>query len=156
MLSLQNPVSVTKKLNSELFVSRENNVFHKRKTQLSSPFSSSSCGVVFAVERESQEFEIDPDKARESLKELDQQFQSLSQKQVRSPKIKASDLNFTREQIISEEGLPELSGSFLAYSAIALVLFTIFYNVLFINVIKPSIDGPEEAPTMAVETQIQK
>ncbi|RVW85440.1 hypothetical protein CK203_039041 [Vitis vinifera] len=34
----------------------------------------------------------------------------------------------------------ELSGSFLAYSALALLIFTIFYNVLFLTVIQPSID----------------
>lgn len=35
----------------------------------------------------------------------------------------------------------QLSGSVLAYSALALFLFTIFYNVLFLTVIQPSIDG---------------
>lgn len=34
-----------------------------------------------AVERES-EFEVDPDKAREALRKLDQQLESISQKQV--------------------------------------------------------------------------
>lgn len=48
----------------------------------------------------------------------------------------------TREGMISENGKLEISESFLALGAGALVLFTIFYNVLFITVIKPSIDGP--------------
>lgn len=36
----------------------------------------------------------------------------------------------------------EFSDSFVAYSATALVLFTIFYNLLFETVIKPAIDVP--------------
>lgn len=48
---------------------------------------SSSC-VVYGVDKESQHFEVDPDKAREALKNLDQQLQSLSEKKVRPPKIK--------------------------------------------------------------------
>lgn len=50
--------------------------------------SSSTRRLVCSVEKESQHFEVDPDKAREALKQLDQQLQSLSQKQVRAPKIK--------------------------------------------------------------------
>jgi hypothetical protein len=49
----------------------------------------------------------------------------------------------TREETISDSsGKLEISESFLALLAGGLVLFTIFYNVLFITVIKPSIDGP--------------
>ncbi|XP_052187387.1 uncharacterized protein LOC127798108 [Diospyros lotus] len=91
-----------------------------------------------AVERES-EFEVDPDKARQALAKLDQQLQSLSQKQVNPPKRKASDLDQPPVQM--REETPEFSVSFLAYSAFALLIFTIFYNLLFITVIKPSIDG---------------
>ena len=36
----------------------------------------------------------------------------------------------------------EISDSFLGYTAVALVLFTIFYNFLFYTVIAPAIDGP--------------
>ena len=52
------------------------------------------------------------------------------------------------------EKMPEISESFLVNSAVALFLFTIFYNVLFITVIKPAIDGPDRvvpAATTVVE-----
>ncbi|KAF8403808.1 hypothetical protein HHK36_011914 [Tetracentron sinense] len=39
--------------------------------------------------------------------------------------------------------MPDFSGSYFAYSAFALVILSIFYNILFITVIKPSVDGPE-------------
>lgn len=38
--------------------------------------------------------------------------------------------------------LPD-TGSFLPYAAFGLLIFSIFYNILFINVIKPSVDGPQ-------------
>nr|CAN70700.1 hypothetical protein VITISV_008768 [Vitis vinifera] len=94
--------------------------------------SASSVSTVHAVDKDSQQFEVDPDKAREALQKLDQQLQSLSQKQ-------ASNQNLAGDQMREEP--VELSGSFLAYSALALVVFTIFYNVLFLTVIQPSIDG---------------
>ena len=43
------------------------------------------------------------------------------------------------------EEMPEISMSFLSYSAFALVLLTIFNNIIFNVYIKPSIDGYEEA-----------
>lgn len=36
----------------------------------------------------------------------------------------------------------DISGSFWAYAAAFLLLFTIFYNIFFLTVIKPSIDIP--------------
>lgn len=58
----------------------------------------------------------------------------------------ASDVKLARDRMAAEEDVPELSGSFLAYSAGALLVFTILYNLLFYTVIKPSIDGPGYAP----------
>lgn len=101
--------------------------------------SASSVSTVHAVDKDSQQFEVDPDKAREALQKLDQQLQSLSQKQVTPPRKTASNQNLAGDQMREEP--VELSGSFLAYSALALVVFTIFYNVLFLTVIQPSIDG---------------
>ncbi|KAF3452528.1 hypothetical protein FNV43_RR02961 [Rhamnella rubrinervis] len=115
--------------------------------------SLSSC-IVYAVDKDSQQFDVDPDKAREALKNLDQQLQSLAEKKVRPPKIKATDLNLNREE--RGEEVTEFSTSFLAYTAGALFLFTIFYNVLFITVIKPSIDGPDEPPAEALVRDFQK
>ncbi|KAJ9698009.1 hypothetical protein PVL29_007221 [Vitis rotundifolia] len=101
--------------------------------------SASSVSTVHAVDKDSQQFEVDPDKAREALQKLDQQLQSLSQKQVTPPRKTASNQNLAGDQMREEP--VELSGSFLAYSALALLIFTIFYNVLFLTVIQPSIDG---------------
>ncbi|KAI9109102.1 hypothetical protein K1719_019725 [Acacia pycnantha] len=115
--------------------------------------SSSSCCRVQAMAKEkedseSQEYEIDRDKAREALQKLDQQLQSLSTKQVSSPKLKASDVKFEEaERVESSVNMRmrakefEISDSFLGYTAVVLVLFTIFYNFLFYTVIAPSIDG---------------
>ncbi|XP_022148727.1 uncharacterized protein LOC111017318 [Momordica charantia] len=106
------------------------------------PFPSSaarSC-IVCARERDSQQFEMDPDKARQALQELDQQLQSFSKKQVTPPKMKAQDMKLPRNQIRGE--MSEISGSLLANSAVFLFIFSILYNVLFYTVIKPSIDGP--------------
>lgn len=63
----------------------------------------------------------------------------------------ATELDLTREQLEFDRateqaaaGLPE--GSFQVLAVTALLFFTIFYNVLFVTVIKPSIDGPDSAP----------
>ncbi|TXG73293.1 hypothetical protein EZV62_001872 [Acer yangbiense] len=119
--------------------------------------------VGHAAEKESEQFEIDPDEARQALQKLDQQLKSLSQKQPTSPKIKAHEdvinrsfLADTRDQR-KEEMLDMLSGSFLSNTAIALVIFTIFYNVIFYAFIKPSIDGPDDIsePAPATTTPIE-
>lgn len=46
---------------------------------------------------------------------------------------------------------PEITGSFLGYTAFVLFVFSIFYNILFITVIRPSIDGPDEDIIMATD-----
>ncbi|XP_054819060.1 uncharacterized protein LOC129318362 [Prosopis cineraria] len=117
----------------------------------SSSLSSSSCCRVQAMmkekeDSESQGYEIDRDKAREALQKLDQQLQSLSTKQVSSPKLRASEVKFEESERVKSslnmrEKEFEISDSFLGYTAVALVLFTIFYNFLFDTVIAPSIDG---------------
>ncbi|XP_004291781.1 PREDICTED: uncharacterized protein LOC101293949 [Fragaria vesca subsp. vesca] len=113
--------------------------------------------VVRAVKEEegSQQFEVDPEKAREALRNLDQQFQSRTQKQVRSrPKKEAApSVNFTRNQ--TKEAAEKFSGEFFTYTAVALLAFTIFYNVFFYTVVKPSVDGfSEDVPTTSVEREI--
>ncbi|KAL3529897.1 hypothetical protein ACH5RR_009219 [Cinchona calisaya] len=100
--------------------------------------------TIGAVERDS-EFEVDPVKAREGLRKLDEQLQSIAEKQVKPPKVRASDLNRVRGQM--REATTEISGSFLASVAASLLIFTIFYNILFLTVIKPAIDGPEPVLT---------
>ncbi|KAE9598581.1 hypothetical protein Lal_00021046 [Lupinus albus] len=118
-------------------------IFKDRKIikPFSSSYSSSWC-IVNAVKEDSQQYEVDPDKAREALQELDKQLQSFSNKQVSSPKLRVSDVKLTEEQAnVDNDKKLEISDSFLAYVAAGLVLFTMFYNVLFYTVIKPSIDG---------------
>jgi len=45
---------------------------------------------------QSQQYEVDPDKAREALKKLDEQIQSLSnKKQVSTPKLRGTLFIFT-------------------------------------------------------------
>ncbi|KAF8403807.1 hypothetical protein HHK36_011913 [Tetracentron sinense] len=103
-----------------------------------------------AVEKESQ-FELDPEKAREALQKLDQQLQTLSEKPITPPKKRVSSSNMGTLSHTSDPGhsrdmrgeMPDFSGSYFAYSAFALVILSIFYNILFITVIKPSVDGPE-------------
>lgn len=139
MLSLQSlfnqnqrpPLIATKKCSDDVLRRRSFHPFH---------YSASRCCIVCARETDSQQFEVDPDKARQALQELDQQLQSFSKKQVTSPKKKVQDMKLPRSQMRGE--MTEISGALLANSAVVLFIFSIFYNVLFYAVIKPSIDGP--------------
>ncbi|XP_009767517.1 uncharacterized protein [Nicotiana sylvestris] len=99
--------------------------------------------LVEAVEKDS-EFEVDQDKAREALRKLDEKLQSISQKKIDPPKIRATDLSRDSFQMTEEN--KDLSGSFLNSLAFGLLLFTIFYNILFVTVIKPAVDGPDSIP----------
>ncbi|XP_058782141.1 uncharacterized protein LOC131656437 [Vicia villosa] len=126
---------------SKPLLNNHKSIFKERKL-IKNPSSFSSCCIVHALKEDSTQYEIDPEKAKEALKELDQKIQSISNKQVSSPKLKVSDFKPTREEMISENGKLEISESSLAFGAGGLVLLTILYNVLFITVIKPSIDGP--------------
>ncbi|XP_057515170.1 uncharacterized protein LOC130796790 isoform X2 [Amaranthus tricolor] len=63
---------------------------------------------ISAVERDQSKFEVDQDKARKALSELDQQIESLSTKQPNSPKIKASSIGNLAEQAKNEP--PEITG----------------------------------------------
>jgi hypothetical protein len=58
--------------------------------------------------------------------------------------ISASDVKLTRDEMTEE--VPEVSGSVLVYTAAALFLFTIFYNIFFLTVLQPSVDGPLPKP----------
>ncbi|KAK9224654.1 hypothetical protein WN943_009690 [Citrus x changshan-huyou] len=111
--------------------------------------------VARAVENnnsQNSKFEIDPEEAKRALQRLDQQLKSLSNKQISSPKIKAADVKITRGPGPAEQETLEISGSFLTNTTVALLIFTILYNVLFYTVIKPSIDGPDDIPASAPDT----
>ncbi|XP_019157843.1 PREDICTED: uncharacterized protein LOC109154533 [Ipomoea nil] len=112
-----------------------------------------------AAEKDS-DYEVDPDKAREALRKLDEQLQSLSQKKPDPPpNIRAaSDINGgpSRMTQVPVPEAKEITSSDLVNLAILLFLFTILYNVFFLAVIKPAVDGPEDiAPeiTSVLETQ---
>lgn len=53
--------------------------------------------------------------------------------------------------------LPEISNSYLAYSAAFLLFITVIYNVFFLLYIKPAVDGRDmqEAATVNKELIIQ-
>ncbi|CAN0901761.1 hypothetical protein LINGRAHAP2_LOCUS21602 [Linum grandiflorum] len=104
-------------------------------------------------QQEQQPYEIDPEQAKQALQRLDQQLQQLSTKQINTPKLTASDVEITREQMRQE--LKEIPGSTLAYGVAALFAFTIFYNILFLTVIKPSIDGPDPIPGATIRVQME-
>ncbi|KAG7035867.1 hypothetical protein SDJN02_02666 [Cucurbita argyrosperma subsp. argyrosperma] len=115
------------------------------------PFPASRRCIVCSKETDSQQFEVDPDKARQALQELDQQLQSFSKKRATPPKKKVVEgTKLPRDQMRGE--MAELSESFLANSAVVLFIFSIFYNVLFYAVIKPSIDTPLPS-SISSETQ---
>ncbi|CAA7043724.1 unnamed protein product [Microthlaspi erraticum] len=109
--------------------------------------------ILGATERDnSSSFEIDRDKAREALKQLDQQIESQADIKPRLlVKAPSSDVlrDSSNDPIMFEEP-PEISGSFLATSAFLLLAFTLFYNILFITAIRPSIDAPESVPAETI------
>ncbi|KAJ6755187.1 hypothetical protein OIU79_027745 [Salix purpurea] len=76
--------------------------------------------IVHAVEKDSQKYEIDSGKAKEALQKLDQQLQAFSDKQISSPKIRASDVKLTRDEVTEE-----VPRSFRVFP-----------------VLQPSVDGP--------------
>ncbi|KAJ8638016.1 hypothetical protein MRB53_012283 [Persea americana] len=110
-----------------------------------------------AVDKESQ-FEIDREKAREALQKLDEQLETLSQKQITPKKRLPSSLpplvpKFERDMMSNlrtREEMPEISGSYFAYSAVALLLLTFFNNIVFSVFIKPAVDGKDPAPATII------
>ncbi|KAI3904961.1 hypothetical protein MKW92_033048 [Papaver armeniacum] len=116
-----------------------------------------------AVENDS-EFELDrKKKAREALKQLDNQLQSLTTttpppniRRVSSSPPKNLDSKADIDRDMMREAPPEYSDSFFAYSAFTLLMkncfISVFYNILFLTVIKPSIDGPAPAAYTYINT----
>ncbi|ESQ33129.1 hypothetical protein EUTSA_v10005015mg [Eutrema salsugineum] len=100
----------------------------------------------------SQRFEIDTDKAREALKQLDQQIESQADEKPRIfiktslDVVRSSTGDSSSVDPYTFEEPSELSGSFLTTLAFVLLALTLFYNILFITVIKPSMDGPQSVP----------
>ncbi|XP_031488214.1 uncharacterized protein LOC116256126 isoform X3 [Nymphaea colorata] len=105
-------------------------------------------------EQSDTQFEIDRVKAKEALKDLDQQLLNLSQRQ--SPKTRflssiQADIK-KREPIaagLETEDVPDVSGSYLAYIATFLVVITVLNNIAFNIFIKPSVDNKGPPPASA-------
>ncbi|CAL1391094.1 unnamed protein product [Linum trigynum] len=104
-------------------------------------------------EEEEEQYEIDTDQAKQALQQLDQQLQQLSTKQVSPPKVKASEVKITREQV--KEEFREIPVSVVPYVVVVLFAFSIFYNILFLTVIKPAIDGPELTPGATIRVEME-
>ncbi|KAI3860413.1 hypothetical protein MKW98_011607 [Papaver atlanticum] len=108
-----------------------------------------------AVENDS-EFELDrKKKAREALKQLDNQLQSLTTtapppniRRVSSSPPSNLDSKADIDRDMMREPPPEYSDSFFA-----LLFISVFYNILFLTVIKPSIDGPAPASYTYIDTK---
>lgn len=73
---------------SKPLLNNHKTIFKERKL-IKNPSLSSRC-IVHALKEDSKQYEIDPEKAKEALKELDQKIQSISNKQVSSPKLKGT------------------------------------------------------------------
>ncbi|XP_039004876.1 uncharacterized protein LOC120132122 [Hibiscus syriacus] len=78
----------------------------KKKTGL----PSSSSWIARAVEKDAEQLEIYPEEAKEALRNLEQQLQTLSDKQVSTPKIRAADVKLTvmrwKKKAQKFQGLP--------------------------------------------------
>lgn len=80
---------------SSPFASVSKLLLNNHKAIFKNPCSFSLCCKVHALKEDSKQYEIDPEKAKEALKELDQKIQSISNKQVSSPpKLKGTTLLF--------------------------------------------------------------
>jgi hypothetical protein len=80
------PPSIFASLSKQLLHNYQHGIF-KENRLIKNPSSFSSCCIVHALKDDSKPYEVDPEKAKEALKELDQKIQSVSTKQVSSPKL---------------------------------------------------------------------
>jgi hypothetical protein len=76
-------------LSKSLLHNNDKGIFKERRLiKYSSSFN--LCCIVHALKEDSKQYEIDPEKAKEALKELDQKIQSISSREVSSPKLKGT------------------------------------------------------------------
>ncbi|KAJ1291506.1 hypothetical protein BS78_02G320100 [Paspalum vaginatum] len=86
-----------------------------------------------------------PEEARKRLAELDALLEGLVEPKMRPP-VPPPPLDPYLDRAVmtgqgSSDELPELSPTYVAFSTLALVILTIFTNVMFNLYIKPSVDG---------------
>ena len=94
MLFSMKPLSIYKQppllfasLSKPLLHNNDKGLFKERRLiKYSSSFN--SCCRVHALKEDPKQYEIDPEKAKEALKKLDQKIQSISNREVSSPKLK--------------------------------------------------------------------
>uniref|UniRef100_A0A0D9X0I3 Uncharacterized protein n=1 Tax=Leersia perrieri TaxID=77586 RepID=A0A0D9X0I3_9ORYZ len=88
------------------------------------------------------------EEALRRLAELDSQLEGLSQPRTRPPAPPPPPDPYMDRDMITRRGsideLPEFSPAYVTFSTLALVILTIFTNVMFNLYIKPSIDGVDQ------------
>ncbi|XP_062188501.1 uncharacterized protein LOC133891770 [Phragmites australis] len=89
-----------------------------------------------------------PDEARQRLAELDALLEGLTEPKMRPPPPPPPPDPYLDRDMITRRGpteeLPEFSPTYVAFSTLALVILTIFTNVMFNLYIKPSVDGVDQ------------
>uniref|UniRef100_A0A0E0LME1 Uncharacterized protein n=1 Tax=Oryza punctata TaxID=4537 RepID=A0A0E0LME1_ORYPU len=95
-----------------------------------------------------EEREPRAEEALRRLAELDSQLEGLSEPRKRPPAPPLPpDPYMDRDKITgrgSTDELPEFSPTYVTFSTLALVILTIFTNVVFNLYIKPSVDGVDQ------------
>ncbi|KAF2923493.1 hypothetical protein DAI22_07g195700 [Oryza sativa Japonica Group] len=95
-----------------------------------------------------EEREPRAEEALRRLAELDSQLEGLSEPRERPPAPPLPpDPYMDRDMITgrgSKDELPEFSPTYVTFSTLALVILTIFTNVVFNLYIKPSVDGVDQ------------
>ncbi|KQK15657.1 uncharacterized protein LOC100842526 [Brachypodium distachyon] len=89
------------------------------------------------------------EEALRRLAELDAQLEGLKEPKMRPPPPPPPpDPFMDRDMIITRgrpsEELPEMTPAYVAFSTLALFIFTIFTNVMFNLYVKPSVDGVDQ------------
>ncbi|GJN32776.1 hypothetical protein PR202_gb21304 [Eleusine coracana subsp. coracana] len=90
-----------------------------------------------------------PEEARRRLAELDKLLEGLTEPKMRPPAPPPPPDPYLDREVMKRGGLatdemPEFSPTYVAFSTFALVILTIFTNVMFELYIKPSVDGVEQ------------
>ncbi|TVU38368.1 hypothetical protein EJB05_11735, partial [Eragrostis curvula] len=91
-----------------------------------------------------------PEEMRKRLAELDALLEGLTEPKMRPPAPPPPpelDVYFERETMTrqgSTDEMPEFSPTYVAFSTFALVILTIFTNVMFELYIKPTVDGVDQ------------